>query len=143
MRRGMQWKRRVRRVLPSSLAVSKLPLGCGVRLSLRPKNSHNFLTFAASMYSVAICGGYIDDPTRTQEGYGGGADPLADRSPSAARLRNRQIDRGTLGRRARVSCRLSLPHALSARKAWLDRRPLAGKGRAAAAPLLPVDGDGP
>ncbi len=62
---------------------------------------------------------------------------LEDRS--APRLRTREADREAVGRRAGISRGVALPHAVPVGTARMDRRPLAGKSRPAAAAILQVD----
>src|ERR1039457_6328671 len=71
---------------------------------------------------------------RTQERQRGTADPRARQDPCPPWLRYRETDRGTLGRRADLPCRLALSSALPARDTRLDRRPVGGETRNAETP---------
>src|SRR5258706_3000396 len=74
---------------------------------------------------------------RAEEGERGAPRPAPPRRPSAARLRDREADRGALGRRPPLQRRVPLPAPLSAGEEGPRGRALGGEGRAAAAPVLP------
>src|SRR5215475_9932869 len=76
---------------------------------------------------------------RVEEGRRRIARPISVGGPPAPWLRSPQVDRGALGRRAEVQRRLALSPAIPTGKSRLDRRPLGGESRAAAATLLQID----
>src|SRR5215813_13610758 len=76
---------------------------------------------------------------RVEEGRRRIARPVFVGGPPAPWLRGPQVNRGALGRRAEVQRRLALSPALSAGKARLDRRPVGGESRGAAATFLQID----